>query len=30
MFGALNPLKYKVFQAVFGQIMTVVIALLAS
>ena len=27
MFGALNPLEYKVFQAVFGQIMTVLIAL---
>jgi len=27
VFGALNPLEYKVFQAVFGQIMTVLIAL---
>jgi len=27
VFGAMNPLEYKVFQAVFGQIMTVLIAL---
>ena len=27
LFGALNPLEYEVFQAVFGQIMTVLIAL---
>ena len=27
VFGAVNPLEYKVFQAVFGQIMTVLIAL---
>jgi uncharacterized membrane protein (DUF373 family) len=27
VFGAMNPLEYEVFQAVFGQIMTVLIAL---
>ena len=27
VFGALNPLEYKVFQTVFGEIMTVLIAL---
>jgi len=27
LFGALNPLEFKVFQTVFGQIMTVLIAL---